>query len=103
MINKMNTKLIAVAVLATSIGTLVLLNHKDGSAPSFALVGNQKIASKAPASECGSATDVWMCLVSKRAANHQKEWDAAHPAAARKQEADGFLDQFSWTDKVAAK
>jgi hypothetical protein len=44
-----------------------------------------------------------MCLVSKRAANHQKEWDATHPAAARKQEADEFLDQFSWTDKVAAK
>lgn len=103
MINKMNTKLIAVAVLATSIGTLVLLNHKDSSAPSFALVGNQKIASKAPASECGSATDVWMCLVSKRTETHQKEWDAAHPAAARKQEADEFLDKFSWTDKVAAK
>lgn len=100
----MNTKLIAVAVLATSMGTLVLLNHEDGSAPSFALVGNQQAADvKATNNECGAAADVWSCLTTKRSKEHQKAWDAAHPPAARQREAAEFRDQFSWADEEPVK
>jgi hypothetical protein len=100
----MNTKAIAVAVLAASLGTLGVNAYNEQSkqvlSASVSINRNASAPQAGAAWECPGISDTWLCIVTAEHTRDQKEWDAAHPLVERQKAAKEFMESTSWLQEM---
>lgn len=98
----MSTKIIAITVLATSLGTLGITAYdkQTGKTESVSIsMPGIQISESGVDPECKGMDGLWKCIYKSQQEKQQKAWDEAHPLAEREKTYKEFLTSTTWIDE----